>query len=261
MIGVLETTAVKLETEAPLNTEKKPNFLQRVLLSWDGFLRTFRLFLPSNISNNLSDLVLTEIFAVIAVGIIGITIFMFNYKPTEVIKIPAVEEVTVPIPMVIVSPTPEPIKIPETTPEPELTKIPETSPEVIKTPKTIEIPETIQIPVRQFTPEETLISSIEKQFSEISVSTKSTEGETISSKLIKSIQANFRSGDLIIKISDVWFTLEKSQQNQLAADIFQRSQELDFTHLEIVDSQNNLVARSPAVGDKMVIFKRINSGN
>ncbi|MFN7656561.1 MAG: hypothetical protein ACK5P3_00135, partial [Dolichospermum sp.] len=80
--------------------------------------------------------------------------------------------------------------------------------------------------------------------------------ENIVSQLIKPLVANFRTGDLTLKISDIWYSLEKYQQDKLAADILQRSQELNFTHLKIVDSQEKIIARSPVVGNEMIIFQR-----
>ncbi|MBD2566829.1 hypothetical protein [Anabaena lutea] len=253
-IGVLETTVENLETEQTLTAEKKPNFLQRILSGWDGFLRTFRLFLPSNISNNLSDTVLTGIFAVIAVGIVGTTAFLFTSKPVEVATLPSVEEVPAPIPTVTASPEPTPTQEPEPTPTPTQESEPEPTP--TEEPEPEPIPEPTPTPVIELTPEQALIAAIENQFSDISIPLKSSENESIDSKLIKSIQANFRTSDLTIKISDVWYDLEKSQQDKLAAEILQRSQELDFSHLEIIDFQDKLVARSPVVGNQMLIFKR-----
>jgi hypothetical protein len=228
-IGVLETTVVKLETETPKDTSgKKINVLSR----WDGFLRTFRLFLPSSISNNVSDSLLTGIFAVIFLVTIGITIFLFIPKSTQVAIVTPVEEVTKPTPVIE----------PETKPTP-----------VIE-------PEPKPTPVIELTPEESLLVAIENQFSEISVSVKNTKDknkdENIVSQLIKPLVANFRTGDLTLKISDIWYNLEKSQQDKLATDILQRSQELNFTHLKIVDSQEKIIARSPVVGNEMIIFKR-----
>lgn len=257
-IGVLETTVENLETEQTLTAEKKPNFLQKILSGWDGFLRTFRLFLPSNISNNLSDAVLTGIFAVIAVGIVGTTTFLFTSQPVEVANLPSVEEVPAPISTVTASPEPIPEPTPTQEPEliPEPTIIPEPEPTPTEEPEAEPIPEPTPTPIIELTPEQALIVAIENQLSDISIPLKSSASESISSKLIKSIQANFRTSDLTIKISDVWYDLEKSQQDKLAADIFQRSQELDFSHLEIIDSQDKLVARSPVVGNQMLIFKR-----
>jgi hypothetical protein len=247
-IGVLETTVVKLETETPADTQKKTNFLSR----WDGFLRTFRLFLPSNISNNVSDTVLTGIFAVIFVVTIGITTFMFIPKSVEVATVPPVEEV-IPLKSVIepeVIPPPTPVIEPEVIPTPT----PVVEPEVIPTP-VIET-ETTPTPVVELTPEQALLAAIENQFSDITIAVKNMKDKNIISQLIKPLQANFRTSDLTVKISDIWYNLEKSQQDKLAADILRRSQELNFVLLELVDFQEKIIARSPVVGNKMIIFKR-----
>jgi hypothetical protein len=243
-IGVLETTVVKLETETPADTQKKTHFLSR----WDGFLRTFRLFLPSNISNNVSDTVLTGIFAVIFVVTIGISTFTFIPKSVEVATVPPVEEVIPPKSVI------EPEIIPKSVIEPEVIPTPVVEPEAIPTP-VIET-EPTPIPVVELTPEQALLAAIENQFSEISISVKNTKDKNIVSQLIKPLQANFRTSDLTVKISDIWYNLEKSQQDKLAAEILQRSQELNFIHLEIVDFQEKIIARSPVVGNEMIIFNR-----
>ena len=243
-IGVLETTVVKLETETPNDTQKKTNFLSR----WDGFLRTFRLFLPSSISNNVSDMVLTGIFAVIFVVTIGITGFLLIPKSsTQVAIVPPVEEVTATTPIV----TPEPTPIPIVTPEPTLTPI--------------VIPEPTPTPIVELTPEQVLLAAIENQFmapgllrklSEISVLVKNTKDKNLISQLIKPLKANFRTSDLTIKVGDIWYKLAKSEQDKLAREILKRSQELNFIHLEVVYFQNKIIARSPVVGKEMIIFKR-----
>ncbi|MBD2389014.1 hypothetical protein RI030_16800 [Aphanizomenon flos-aquae NRERC-008] len=243
-IGVLETTVVKLETETPNDTQKKTNFLSR----WDGFLRTFRLFLPSSISNNVSDMVLTVIFAVIFVVTIGTTGFLLIPKSsTQVAIVPPVEEVTATTPIV----TPEPTPIPIVTPEPTLTPI--------------VTPEPTPTPIVELTPEQVLLAAIENQFmapgllrklSEISVLVKNTKDKNLISQLIKPLKANFRTSDLTIKVGDIWYKLAKSEQDKLAGEILKRSQELNFIHLEVVDFQEKLIARSPVVGKEMIIFKR-----
>ena len=243
-IGVLETTVVKLETETPANSQKKTNFLSR----WDGFLRTFRLFLPSNISNNVSDTVLTGIFAVIFAVTIGITTFTFIPKSAEVATVPPVEEINTLTPVIEPEPTPTPVIEPEPTPTPIIEPEP--------TPTPVIEPEPTPIPVRELTPEQTLLAAIENQFSDISISVKNTKDKNIISQLIKPLQANFRTSDLTVKISDIWYDLEKSQQDKLAAEILQRSQELNFIHLEVVDFQEKIIARSPVVGNEMIIFNR-----
>ncbi|MDF5707340.1 MAG: hypothetical protein PUP90_06575 [Nostoc sp. S4] len=258
-IGVLEVTVQKLETAPPPGAEETPSFLQQLQLGWGGLLRTVRLFLPSNLSTKLSDTALTGIITGIAVILVWTTTTIFTNKPTQVATVPPVEEVPVPTPTITTPPesaVPEPQPPEEITPPPEkITPAPEAQqppeeitpepePEVIPTPT----PTSTPTPTRELTPEQALIVAIENQVAEIS--------DRITSGLINSIQANFRTSNLTVKISDDWYTLPESQQDKLAADILQRSQQLDFTHLEILDSQNRLIARNPVVGTEMVIFKR-----
>ncbi|WP_138502670.1 hypothetical protein [Nostoc sp. PA-18-2419] len=257
-IGVLEVTVQKLETAPPPGAEETPSFLQQLQLRWGGLLRTVRLFLPSNLSTKLSDTALTGIITGIAVILVWTTTTIFTNKPTQVATVPPVEEVPIPTPTITTPPKsavpepqpPEEITPPEKiTPAPEaqqppqeITPLPEPEPEVIPTPTPT------PTLIRELTPEQALIVAIENQVAEIS--------DRTTSGLIKSIQANFRTSNLTVKISDDWYTISESQQDKLAADILQRSQQLDFTHLEIIDSRNRLIARNPVVGTEMVIFKR-----
>ncbi|OUL30069.1 hypothetical protein BV372_22290 [Nostoc sp. T09] len=250
-IRILETTVVKLETAPPPGTEETPGF-------WGELLAKIRAFLPANLSAKLSDTAFTGIIASIAVILVWTTTSVFTNKPVEVATVPPVEEVPAPTPTPTIttppeSVTPEPQPQEEITPSPEAEVPPvEPEPEPTPTPEPIPTPEPTPTPtptpILQLTPEQTLIAAIENQVAEIS--------DRIASGLIKSIQANFRTSNLTVKISDDWYTLTQSQQDKLAADILQRSQELDFSHLEVVDSQDRLVARNPVVGNEMIIFQR-----
>ena len=216
----------------------------------------------------MSDTVLTGIFAVIFVVTIGITTFMFIPKSAEVATVPPLEEVIPTIPVIEPEPIPTPVIKPEPIPtpviEPEPIPTPVIEPESIPTPvieaEPIPTPvieaELTPTPVVELTPEQTLLAAVENQFSDISIAVKNTKDKNIVSQLIKPINANFRTSDLTLKINDIWDKLEKSQQDKLAAEILQRSQELNFIHLEIVDFQEKLIARSPVVGNKMIILKR-----
>ncbi|QMS88438.1 hypothetical protein HUN01_12840 [Nostoc edaphicum CCNP1411] len=245
-IGVLETTVDKLETAPPPGTEETPSVFQQLQLRWGRLLRTIRLFLPSNLSTKLSDTALTGIVTGIAVILVWTTTTVLTGKPTEIAAVPPVEEVPVSTPTITTPPesvAPEPQPPEEITPPPEVETTPATpepEPEVTPTPT--------PTPIIELTPEQALIAAIENQVAEIS--------DRIASGLIKSIEANFRTSNLTVKISDDWYTLQESQQDKLAAEILQRSQELDFTHLEIIDSQKRLIARNPVVGTEIVIFKR-----
>ncbi|MBW4433222.1 MAG: hypothetical protein KME28_16220 [Pelatocladus maniniholoensis HA4357-MV3] len=245
-IALLETTVDKLETQSPPG-DVSPNW-------WNRLLAKIRSFLPANISAKLSDTALTGAIAVFAVILVWTTSSVFKGKPTEIATTPP----TSPTPVTSPSPQPSPLEEPtitetppsveeEPTPIPEeVTKEPEPEPEITPTP--IPTPAPAPAPTIVLTPEQILIATIENQVAEVS--------DRFASGLVKSIQANFLTSSLDIKISDDWYTLTESEQNKLATEILQRSQELDFTHLEITDSQNRLVARNPVVGTEMVIFRR-----
>ncbi|BAY08211.1 hypothetical protein [Calothrix sp. NIES-2098] len=246
-IRILETAVVKLETAPPPGTEETPGF-------WGGLLAKIRTLLPANLSAKLSNTALTGIIASIAVILVWTTTSLLANKPTEVATVPPVEEVPTPTPTPTITTTPE-LATPETQPLEEITPSPEAEvtpaepePTPTPTPEATPEPTPTPTPILQLTPEQILIAAIENQVSKIS--------DRVASGLIKSIQANFRTSNLTVKISDNWYTLTQSQQDKLAADILQRSQELDFSHIEVVDSQDKLVARNPVIGNEMIIFQR-----
>ena len=332
-IGLLENTAVKLETEPSPSSEDKPGFLQKLQNLWTGILGKIRLILPARFSAKLSDTSLTGIISGLIVMVFLITSNVFDSKPSEVAIVPPdneipatvsptetesieLEEEKIPsvieetpaqqeetasltveeeeeiinedkqeIPAIIESqetvdqqeettvPTKDEIIIPPVTEEETISQPEETT---LKTEDEIEIPPVIEeetisqpeetapqeeseeiSPPRLLTPEETLIAAIQNQVGEISFTSKEDKsGNRTFAGIIESIKANFLDSNLTIKINNEWFSLEKSQQDNLAAQILQRSQELDFTHLEITDLQGKLIARNPVVGTEMIIFKR-----
>ncbi|GAA6617602.1 hypothetical protein [Scytonema sp. NUACC26] len=272
-IGILEATVDKIETESPVGAVDTRGGAS--LQGWGVVLGKIRSFLPENLSTKFSDTALTGIIAGIAVVTFWITSSVLSGKPTEVATVPPTQEAPpttittppvaeeVPLPQIEETPTPQAEETPpsvaeeETLPQIEETPTPqaeETLPPVTgEVPPQVEespLPEPTPTPTPEIilTPEQTLIAAIENQVAEIS--------DRFASGLIQSIQANFRSSNLIIKISNEWYNLKQSQQDKLAADILQRSKDLDFSHLEIIDSQGRLVARNPVVGTEMIIFQR-----
>jgi hypothetical protein len=239
-IGTLEGAVEKLETEPAPGTKETPGF-------WGGILAKIRSLLPENLSAKLSDTALTGIIAAISVILIWTTSTVLTNKPAEVATVPPTEEA--PSPTIT---TPPAEIIPEPQPPVEITppsaEIPPPEPEPTPEPEPEPTPTPTPTPILELTPEQQLIAAIENQVGEIS--------DRFASGLIKSIQANFSTSNLTVKITDDWYTLKQSEQDKLAADILQRSKELDFSHLEITDSQDELVARNPVVGTEMVIFKR-----
>ena len=321
---VLQTTAIKLETEPFPGTEEKSGFLQKVQQLWISILRKIRLILPAQFSAKLSDPALTGIIGGLAVIALLITSNPFDRKPPQIATVPPdteipqvisttetdiavekeipaigetqetiIEQEETPPQQEIIIEQPEtpviveeippqqetPIIVEKETPPQQDTEQPEIPPIIVEkeTPpqqdtEQPEIPPIIvekeippqqdteqpEIPLQQeietpsspipLTPEETLIAAIQNQVGDI--------GDRTFPGIVESIQANFADSNLTLKISKNWYELDKKEQNQLAAEILQRSQELDFTHLEITDLQGKLIARSPVVGTEMIIFKR-----
>lgn len=139
--------------------------------------------------------------------------------------------------------------------------LPKTPAQVAKAPpNTIEAPAELKAPKEpqpvaveppptpELTPEQALIAGIQKQVAEIT--------DHYGNGLIQSIEANFLTSRLIVKVSNGWYDLKESQQNKLADEVLSRSGELDFSKLEITDSKGALLARNPVVGSHMVILKR-----
>ncbi|NEQ26071.1 MAG: hypothetical protein F6K28_44895, partial [Microcoleus sp. SIO2G3] len=98
------------------------------------------------------------------------------------------------------------------------------------------------------TPEQTLIAAIQDQVGDLT--------NQYGNGLIQSIQANFRSSRLTVKVEEAWYDLSQSRQDQLAAEMLDRARSLDFNRLEITDPQGAIVARSPVVGSEMIILRR-----
>lgn len=76
------------------------------------------------------------------------------------------------------------------------------------------------------------------------------------SQLVVSVQASFGEDCLSANLSSGWYRLPRDQQDQLAADLLGRSQSLEFATLELLDPDGAMVARSPVVGNTMVIMQR-----
>ena len=272
---VLEGVATKLETESPAGTTE-PSW-------WRNVLAKIRSLLPENLSSKFSDTALTSIIAGIAVILIWTTSSLLFGKPSEVATAPIAPEQPpeiatptlqpVPTPTISISPKPEqkpevaiaPDSEPEQPPEiataPDSEPIPTptipTPPElsapaqpepVEETPLLQPEPEPTPTPVVELTPEQTLIAAIENRVAEVS--------NGFADGLIESIQANFEGSSLTVKVGNDWYNFKSSEQDNLAAQMLERARELDFSRLEITDTQGKLLARSPVVGKDMIILKR-----
>lgn len=245
-IGVLEKVVVKLEAQPGQTTQ--PNWFDKLLIAWSGILAKIRSLLPQNLSS-LSDTALTSIIASISVILVWTTSSVLSGKPSDVVATAPPDIVSTPT--IVTAPEPESTPSPTivTAPEPEPTPTIPTPPELTAPaqPQPVEVTPEPE-PTVELTPEQTLIAGIENQVALVS--------DRFANGLIQSIQANFEGSSLKLKVTNDWYNLKPSEQDKLATQMLERSKELDFTRLEITDSQGTLLARSPVVGEDMVIFRR-----
>ena len=132
----------------------------------------------------------------------------------------------------------------------------------VSTPGEIETPETLVAPKKPenltvktvlqpvITPEQNLWSAVQEKVSKIT--------SQYADELIISGEADLLTRRLSIKVNDDWYKLNKSRQDEFANETLKRSQKFNFNKLEIQDVQNNIIARSPVVGNKMIILQRKN---
>ncbi|MGK7900795.1 MAG: hypothetical protein AB4352_05160 [Hormoscilla sp.] len=260
-IRLLEGTVDKLEAELP--PEDLPITTPTSSGWWNAVLRNIRAVLPRFLNQVLSDFALTlGISVAILTLLLWITILI---SPTSVEESATVEPET-PTTEVVESPTVEP-ETPATevvesatvepeTPATEVVESPTVEPEaptteVVESPKIPRGPVPVEIaPAPVLMSEENLVAIIQNQVADSLPEAEYAEG------LIESLKADFNNNILIVKVSDNWYYISPENQNEFAQSMRQLSQELDFYKLEIADAQNTLLARSPVVGSKMVIFQR-----
>ncbi|XGV96404.1 MAG: hypothetical protein ACAF41_27190 [Leptolyngbya sp. BL-A-14] len=224
----------------PLSTEtlqeKFRSLWQQLRRSWKGVLRQVRDRLPASIRRTWSDQALTGAIVGLAVLLLWTTTSIVSPKPPQ----PTAIAEAPPAETLVTLPSPTPTPIPPVVTAPEAPKPIESSP-----PPVVPAPPP---PPLKLTPEQTLIARIQNQVAAIS--------NQYANGLVESIQANFRGSRLIVHISDDWYGLSRSQQDKLASEILNRTRNLDFLKLELVDSSGKLLARSPVVGPEMIILRR-----
>lgn len=97
-------------------------------------------------------------------------------------------------------------------------------------------------------PEPQEISNLQAQVADITAA--------YAAAMVQSVQANFRQQILTITLGAQWYGLSSAQQDQLAQDLYERLEGLEFKYLYLQDAEENTAARNPVVGDRMVILRR-----
>lgn len=78
----------------------------------------------------------------------------------------------------------------------------------------------------------------------------------LSQGLLVSLQANFTTQQLTAKLAPGWYRLAPAQQDRLAQTLLTQAQRLNFRQLELLNDRGDPIARSPVIGQQMVILQR-----
>ncbi|MEG4943164.1 hypothetical protein [Microcoleus sp. F4-D5] len=238
--------AVKVEKK-PVSQRPEGSFLEKVVVLWQSIVRLVRSLLPPSANEKLSDPILNAALAAILIVAVGLTFNSFSAKPPEKVA-------KVPLPAAQQSPPtfgdfvePGTPKSPEAIAPsaPISTKFKSKLPDLVapEKPQPVEL-----IPPPPLTPEQSLIAAIQNQVTEIK--------NRLGGGLVESVQANFSSSILTVKVAEDWYKLSEVEQNQLATKMWKEANSLDFSKLEIANREGNLIARSPVVGSEMIILDR-----
>ena len=216
---------------------------ERLKEIWQDLIRVMRSPLPAAMNQQIPDRVFSFILAaVLAIVIWNLVTFILPSKPS-----PRPPQATKSQPTEVAKPSATEKSNTDTPTEP--TQAPDiVQPAPAPTPTVQPTPAPTATPQLELEPRDTVIEAIQQQVSEVT--------QRYADNLIQSVQANFRDGRLTVRVSDDWYRLAASQQDQVATDLLKRTKSLDFGKLELLDSQDNRVARSPIVGNKMLILQR-----
>jgi hypothetical protein len=238
--------AVKSDKKS-VSKRTEGSFLETLGVLWLSIVRLVRDLLPPSANQKLSDPILNAAIAAILIVAVGLTLNSFSAKPPQkVAKVPlaAAQQSPPTFDDFMASGTP---KSPEAIApsEPISAKFKSKLPDLVapEKPQPVEI-----IPPPPLTPEQTLIAAIQNQVAEIT--------NRLGGGLVESVQANFSSSILTVKVAQDWYKLSAVEQNQLATKMWKEANSLDFSKLEIANREGKLIARSPVVGSEMIILDR-----
>ncbi|AFZ48178.1 hypothetical protein Cyast_2229 [Cyanobacterium stanieri PCC 7202] len=102
--------------------------------------------------------------------------------------------------------------------------------------------------VSALTMEQTLLNNIQEQIDQIT--------DKYGKNLIINLRANFSDNYLLVTLTQYWYQMSSSEQDNFVNDVYQRAKLLYFNKINFQDSQENLVARNAVIGDKMIVTQR-----
>jgi hypothetical protein len=226
-------------------------FWQKVVVpAWNKGLALLRQKLPANLQE-LTDRFLTVLVITTVVVIYWFFSSLTSGKPAVANQPP------VPTKPVLTRPAPRPIaqRPPVTSPRPTATAIKPTtlsSPNpvapVAKPSVTPVAPQTAVAP----SPAPAIdLAEIQTQLA----SAVAGVGE-VGDGLVASVKTANANHQLKVSLGNTWDSLSDAEQKAAAQKLWVRSQKLEFSKLELLDSTNTLVARSPVVGSNVIMLQQ-----
>ena len=221
----------------------QPSLLQKVL----GVVRSF---LPGAISEKLPDGILAGAIAAIFLLLLTLPLVLPPADgATEVAEVAAIEEPQ--LPPEAIAPEESPLPVEEISPKLSLSEEiveDDSSSSTLVAPEPAEPIEVSPAPAPKLTPEQYLVVAIQNQISDIT--------NKYGGGVIESIEVNFPGSLLVVQLSNDWYDLSETKQDELANQMFQQARDLDFKKLEAVDPEGVLLARDPVIGSEMIIVQR-----
>ena len=237
---------VKSDNKKSVSKPAGDGFLEKVVVLWQSIVRLVRSLLPPVVSAKLSDPILNASLAAILIVAVGLTFNSFSAKPPDQLAKAPISAAPQSPPTFGDFLPPGTAKSPEAiaNSQPTSAKLKSKLPDLV-VPEKLQPIEIIPPPL---TPEQSLIAAIQTQVADIT--------ERLGGGLVKSVQADFSIGLLTVKVAEDWYTLSETEQNQLASKMWKEANSLDFSKLQIANSEGKLIARSPIVGSEMIILER-----
>lgn len=239
----LQPTLDKLQ---PLWDKGVVPFWQKVVVpAWNKGLAFLRQKLPANLQE-LTDRFLTVLVITTAVVIYWFFSSLTSGKPAVANQPP------VPTKPVLTRPAPKPIaqRPTITSPRPTATAI---KPTTLSSPKPVApvakpsvAPQTAVAPSPASVPA-TDLAEIQTQL------TSAVAG--VSDSLVASVKTANENQQLKVSLGTGWSSLSDAEQKAVAQKLWVRSQKLEFSKLELLDSTNTLVARSPVIGSNVIMLQ------
>jgi hypothetical protein len=208
-----------------------PSF-NRLQSWWDWVLGRIRQWLPRKINEKLTDWGLTSLLTGLVVIVLLSSVVLLS-SPSSTVDSSTTTEVNGADNSLSSQPSfPEPIAAPENLEAPA-------------EPKPIELAPPSPPPL---TPEQSLLGAIQREVDDLT--------RRYPDGLILAIAPDFDHNHLTLTLADSWYRLTPKRQDTLADGIFKRSQKLTFQKLSLIRGDGTLLARSPVVGQTMIIVQR-----